>query len=134
MSSGISENQQLRNILMFNYILQLNIWLQNAASIIAVANVLLQKFAINKMQCILAIQNFFDKTNGDTINYDSIVLCKTNFIGRDRNMLCQDLFDNCYEKNSYLVYLNRKLFIKGNLCQCHSHKMFKYISMDIYKL
>ena len=58
----------------------------------------------NKMQCILAIQNFFDKTNGDTINYDSIVLCRTNFIGRDRNMLCQDLFDNCYEKFLFGIF------------------------------
>ena len=47
---------------------------------------------------MVTIDNFFDNTNRDAINYDSVVLCRTNFIGRDRNMLCQDLFDNCYEK------------------------------------
>ena len=118
---------------MFNYILQLNLWLQNAASVIAVANVLLQKFAINKMQCIVAIHNFFDNTNGDTINYDSVVLCRT---------LCRISFavaETCYvkicliivTKNSYSEYLVWESYTRGNLCQCHSHTIFKAISMLI---
>ena len=32
------------------------------------------------------------------------LLCRTNFIGRDRNMLCQDLFDNCYEKFLFGIF------------------------------
>ena len=72
--TGTLDTQQIKNILMFPYVLEQNPWLQNAASIITVANVLLQEFAINKMQCIVAIDNFFDNTNRDAINYDSVVL------------------------------------------------------------